>query len=104
MLLAIQSLTGVSKAVEPLSSVLVVMNRLDKKHPIRLVSIGALLKQLNEDNFNTYFDLKFEPQLPLFKDNERLSEKKYLERVSALRMAAKLQRKHLYLRNLKKLT
>jgi hypothetical protein len=84
--------------------VLAVMNRSDKKHPVRLVSIGVLLKQLNEDNFKDYFDLKFEPELPLFKNNERLSEKKYVERVDALRLSAKLRRKHLYLRNLKKLT
>lgn len=104
MLLAIQSLVGVSAAVESLSSVLAIMVRSDKKHPIRLVSISALLKQLTEDDFDTYFSLKFQPELSSFKNGEQLSEKEYAKNISSLRISAKLRRQNLYLRNLKKLT
>ena len=103
VLLAIQSLAGKSGNKDALSNVFIINIRNSVK-PIRVISIKALLQQLNIDNVDEMFKFKFKPQLPLFASGEMRTKEAYKERIKSLTLNTHLNKKMIYLNYIKNLT
>ena len=103
ILIAIQSLAGKTGNSNAMSNVLILNVRNNTKNPIRVLSIKELLKQLDLNNVDDMFMIKFIPQLQLFKEGESRTKEQFKERLTALRVDTTLNKKYLYLSNLSKI-
>ena len=108
MLFAIQSFSGASAQTELLANVLIVNIR-SSSHPIRVISIPAILNDTLSKDFINYrgqnpFQFKFNPSLQLFKQGEQREKSEFKTRVEQLTLDTTLNKAYLYLSYLKKLT
>lgn len=102
ILFAIQSLAGRGGKNE-LANVLIVNVRNNKKRPIRALSTGALLKEVTTKNIDNIFQIKFAPQLQLFKSGEYRDKQEFKDRLTSLTIDTTLNKKYLYISELSKL-
>ena len=100
ILIAIQSLAGKSGKSNEMANVLILNIRNNPKKPIRVVSIKDLLGQMDLNNVDDMFTIKFAPQLQLFKNGEKRTKDQFKERLTALKVDTTLNKKYLYLSKL----
>lgn len=100
MIFAIQSLIGRGDA--ELANMLIINTR-NSKNPIRVLSTGALLQEMNSTNVDNIFNLKFKPQLQLFKSSEPRDKITFSNRIKSLTLDTTLNKKYLYYSYLNKL-